>query len=214
MTISVLIVDDHAVFAETLALALSRLDGIRISGTATTAHDALILAKEDEPDLALVDLKLPDVGGIELTRRLRTASPRTRVIILTASTDAGSFARAVVEGVSGYLTKDAGLMEVAEAVRAACAGQVVVPEHVLGRLFSAAGSAPEIALTKRETEVLVLLAGGCDARRIAGLLGITWNTARTYVKNILSKLNAHSQVEAVMTAIRLGIITARSEVDR
>lgn len=214
MTISVLLVDDHTVFVETLAVALASKDGIVVAGTATTAAGGLEAAAETRPDVALVDVELPDFGGIELTRRLRFTAPSTRVIILTASSDASIFAQAMDAGACGYLVKDTALSELTESIRSAYAGQVVVPDAVIGKLlaFRPPSSGVGSDLTRRELEVLALLGEGCDMRSISKSLGITWHTARSYVKAVLTKLGAHSQLEAVAAAMRLGILSSRSDV--
>lgn len=211
MSIRVLVVDDHRVFAETLAAALGGNSDISVVGVATTAGEGADRAAELRPDVALLDLQLPDFDGVELSRRLRSASPGTRVVILTGSTDASFFPKAMAAGASGYLLKDASLSEVTDAVRRAHAGQVVVPERVVGRLADV--RVPEVGpgadLTKRELDVLRLLSEGSDPNTIAKSLGITWHTARSYVKSVLSKLDAHSQLEAVAKATRLGILAPR-----
>jgi DNA-binding NarL/FixJ family response regulator len=216
MAISVLIVDDHAVVVETLALALGRADDLEVAATAGTGEEGLARASALQPAVALVDIGLPDIGGIEVLRRLRATSPGTRVVILTGSSDPAFFAQAMEAGVSGYLTKDAGLGEVTDAIRAAHEGRVVVPEKVVGRLlgFRSAPSGLGADLTHRELQVLALLGEGCDAKRIARTLNVSWHTARSYIKNVLVKLDAHSQLEAVMTAMRLGILESRTSTSK
>lgn len=211
MTTQVLVVDDHAVFAETLAASLSTNPDIEVVGVATTAAEGHQKAARQTPDVALVDLGLPDMGGVDLARRLRTSSSRTRVVILTGDTDAALFPQAMAAGACGYLIKDAGLAEVTDAIRRAAAGQVVVPENVAARLTAVRtpASGPGSDLTRREAEVLRLLSEGGDVRAIAKSLGITWHTARSYVKTLLVKLDAHSQLEAVAKAIRMGILRVR-----
>jgi len=212
MAISVLLVDDHAVVVETLALALAQSDDFEVAGTASTGEEAIAAAAETKPAVALVDMGLPDISGVEVLRRLRVSSPATRVVILTGSSDASHFAQAMEAGVSGYLTKDARLGEVTDAIRAAHEGRVVVPERVVGRLLAPKPTSSGLGadLNRRELEVLALLGEGCDAKRIATTLHVSWHTARGYIKNVLLKLDAHSQLEAVMTAMRLGILESKS----
>jgi DNA-binding NarL/FixJ family response regulator len=211
VAISVLIVDDHAVVVDTLALALGQSGDFSVAATASTGEEGVAQAAATQPAVALVDIGLPDIGGIEVIRRLRVSSPGTKVVILTGSSDATFFAQAMEFGVSGYLTKDARLGEVADAIRAAYEGRVVVPERVVGKLLAAKPAEGGLGadLSKRELEVLALLGEGCDAKRIAGTLNISWHTARSYTKSVLVKLGAHSQLEAVMTAMRLGILESR-----
>lgn len=135
-------------------------------------------------------------------------SPETGVIVLTASEEPSALVSAMDAGVSGYLVKHAALREVTEAIREVHAGRVAIPATLFRKLVTAPiGSGPAGAdLTRREREVLALLAEGCDVQRIAKLLGITWHTARSYVKTLLLKLDAHSQLEAVSKARRLGLL--------
>ena len=209
MSVSVLIVDDHAVFADTLGAALDALADLTVAGVAYTATAGLELAATARPDVALVDLNLPDHDGIEFARRARTVSATTKIVVLTASQDASYFSQAMEAGVSGYLTKQAGFREVADAIAAAHEGRVVVPVSVMERLLAA--SAPTQGagsdLTPRELEVLALLGRGYDAKRAATTLGVTWHTCRSYIKNVLFKLDAHSALEAVRKATRLGILS-------
>ena len=208
MTIGVLLVDDHTVFAETLAAALKTNSDIAILGVANTSTDGLEKATALKPDVALLDVMLPDYDGIELARRVRTASPGTRVVMLTGETDPALFAKAMAAGACGYLIKESSLGDVTDAVRRAYAGQVVVPEKAVTRLTQAHAPAkgPGSDLTERELEVLGLLTQGKDAKMIAKAMGITWHTARSYLKSVLMKLDAHSQLEAVAVATRLGIV--------
>lgn len=213
MTISVLVVDDHKVFVQTLAAALGAAADLEVVGVATTATEALERAAATQPDVALVDLGLPDFGGIELARRLHSDSPRTRVVVLTASQDITYFTEAMEAGVSGYLTKQSAFSEVSEAIIAAHDGRVVVPSSVMERLLAVQAPARGLGsdLTPRELEVLSLMGRGYDAKRVAATMGITWHTSRSYAKNVLTKLDSHSALEAVSRASRLGILVHDTE---
>lgn len=213
MTIAVLVVDDHRVFAQTLAAALSAAADLKVVGVATTATEALEQAAATQPDVALIDLGLPDFGGIELARRLRSDSPGTRVVVLTASQDITFFTEAMEAGVSGYLTKQSAFSEVSDAIIAAHDGRVVVPSSVMERLLATQAPARGIGsdLTPRELEVLSLMGRGYDAKQVAATLGITWHTSRSYAKNVLTKLGSHSALEAVSIASRLGILVHDTE---
>jgi DNA-binding NarL/FixJ family response regulator len=209
VTVSVLVVDDHRVFAQTLAAALGAAPELDVAGVAASGSEALDLAAMTKPDVALIDLGLPDVGGVELARRLRDDSPATRVVVLTASQDIAFFTAAMEAGVSGYLTKQSDFTEVIDAIIAAHDGRVVVPASVMEQLLAARAPTEGLGsdLTPRELEVLALLGRGYDAKRVASTLGISWHTSRSYTKNILTKLQAHSALEAVSKATRLGIVT-------
>jgi DNA-binding NarL/FixJ family response regulator len=208
MTVSVLLVDDHNIFAQTLAAALGAMDGFSVAGVAKTGAEALELAATASPDVALVDLGLPDFGGVELARRLRAANPDTRIVVLTGSLELTFFSEAMEAGASGYLTKESSLDDVIDAITAAHEGRVVVPASVMERLLAA--KAPDTGLgadlTPRELEVLSLMGRGYDAKQVAATLGISWHTSRSYTKNILLKLDAHSALQAVSVATRLGIL--------
>ncbi len=208
MTISVLLVDDHNIFAQTLAAALGAMDGFAVAGVAGSGQDGLDQAQTLQPDVALVDLDLPDFSGVELARRIREQCAATRVVVLTGSLDLAYFSQAMEAGASGYLTKQSGLDDVTEAITAAHDGRVVVPASVMERLLAA--QAPESGLgadlTPRELEVLALMGRGYDAKQVANALSISWHTSRSYIKNILLKLDAHSALQAVSVATRLGIL--------
>lgn len=214
MSVSILVVDDHAVFAETLGAALGAMPDLDVVGVANSAEDAWAQAQTEQPDVALVDIGLPDHSGIEVAQTMREISPRTRIVILTGSQDVSHFTKAMEAGVSGYLTKQAAFPEVSDAVMAAYEGRVVVPASVMERLLAA--SSPDRGLgsdlTQRELEVLVLMSRGYEAKRAAATLGVTWHTCRSYIKNVLMKLDAHSTLEAVRTATRLKIITQDGEL--
>ena len=163
---------------------------------------------ERKPDVALVDIMLGDTDGIELVRTTRFESPATRFVILTGSTQTELFPRAMAAGASGYLFKEMSLRDVVAAIGRAHAGEVVVPEGVATRLTGTHAPSAGIGsdLTPREIEVLALLSAGTDVRGISRSLGITWHTARSYISDVLTKLGAHTQLEAVATATRLGIM--------
>jgi DNA-binding NarL/FixJ family response regulator len=206
--LTVLVVDDHAVFADALSAALEMLPEVALVSTANTLADAITTAAQIQPDVALVDMFLPDADGADVVERLRQESPATRVVVLTASHDVDHFTTAMAAGAAGYLVKQAKFPEVASAVIAANDGRVIVPKHVTDGLLAAAPPARGLGsdLTARELDVLVLLGQGYDARNAAAVLGITWNTCRGYVKNVRTKLGCHSAAEAVHVATRLGMI--------
>ena len=208
MTISVLLVDDHNIFAQTLSAALGAMDGFSVAGVAQTGQDGLEQATSSRPDVALVDLELPDFNGVELARRLRETCPETRVVMLTGSLDLTFFSEAMDAGASGYLTKQSGLEDVTDAITAAHDGRVVVPASVMERLLAAKAPTSGLGadLTPRELEVLSLMGRGYDAKQVASTLHISWHTSRSYTKNILLKLDAHSALQAVSVATRLGIL--------
>jgi DNA-binding NarL/FixJ family response regulator len=209
--ITVLVVDDHLTFAELLAIALQAEQSLSYVGHARTSAEATDLVSRLRPDVVLMDVQLPDLDGISTTELLVAEHPQLRVVILTAHAEPSLVARAAVAGASGFLPKDGALRDVLQALRTAHRGGMVVPSHLLTGALNAgvqgsAGAGSATVLTSREHDVLRLMARGQDARAIAGKLGISLHTCRGYVKSILYKLDTHSQLEAVMKAMRLGLL--------
>jgi DNA-binding NarL/FixJ family response regulator len=209
--ITVLVVDDHQTFAELLALALEAEPALRYVGHARDSAEATRLVAELKPDVVLMDVQLPDVDGLTTTERLIADRPDLRVVVLTAHTDPALVTRAAAAGAAGFLPKDGALRDVLQALRTAHRGGMVVPSQLLAGALAAPPvparpAVPAGTLTGREHEVLRLMGQGMDVRTISRDLGISPHTCRGYVKSILAKLDAHSQLEAVMTAIRLGLL--------
>jgi DNA-binding NarL/FixJ family response regulator len=209
--ITVLVVDDHQTFAELLALALGAEPSLAYIGHARDSAEATRLVAELKPDVVLMDVQLPDVDGLTTTERLLVDHPDLRVVVLTAHTDPALVNRAAAAGAAGFLPKDGALRDVLQALQTAHRGGMVIPAQLLTGALNAtsAQSAPTAStplLTSREHEVLRLMGKGMDVRTIARDLGISPHTCRGYVKSILSKLDAHSQLEAVMVAIKMGLL--------
>jgi DNA-binding NarL/FixJ family response regulator len=159
--------------------------------------------------VVLVDFQLPDRTGVEVAAEVKARNPKTMVVMLTGSTDDRVLLAAIDAGCSGFLTKDRGASEVAEAVRAAAAGEALISPAQLARLLpklSRTHRAVGADLTDRERELLQHLARGQTNKVIAAELHLSVNTVRNYVQSVLTKLNAHSKLEAVSTAVREGII--------
>lgn len=207
--VRVALVDDHAMFTGALARLLAVEDGIEVAGTASTVADGVALAVDAEVDVALVDFHLPDGDGVTAAAEIKRRRSATKVVMLTGSADDRVLVQAIEAGCSGFLTKERAVGEVVAAVRAAAAGEVVVtPQqlaHLLPRLRRTA-STPPWQLTEREVEVLRLVAAGLPNKAIARELHLSTNTVRNYVQAILRRLDAHSKLEAVATAVRVGLI--------
>ncbi|WP_088284385.1 response regulator transcription factor [Kineosporia sp. A_224] len=204
----VAIVDDHRTMADLLAFALAAETGFVFVGHAPTVSTGLDLVGRILPDVVLLDLNLPDGNGMWLAREISTLYPSVRIVILTAETDPSLVSRAAEAGACGYVAKTGGLAEVLEALRSARKGSMVVDNRLiaaLGRPRSTTTAAAP-SLTSREIDVLQELAAGRDVTAAARRLGISPHTARGYVKTILTKLDCHSQLEAVVTAARLGLL--------
>jgi DNA-binding NarL/FixJ family response regulator len=203
----VLLVDDHQTFAELLKRALDSEDDVECVGHARNGSEALQLAQRLDPDVVLMDLELPDGDGITFTADLVSWNPAVRVLILTAHAGPGEFTRAGAAGACGFLAKTGSLDELLDALRTAHRGSVVLPASVAAGLSTPAASrTDDLSLTPRELEVLRLLGRGLDPRCISRELGVSLHTCRGYVKSLLLKLGAHSQLEAVVIASRAGLI--------
>jgi DNA-binding NarL/FixJ family response regulator len=198
--IRILVVDDHRTFAELLELAFTWEDDLECIGTATNAADALERTEELLPDVVLMDVQLGDGDGIAATAELTRRFPRLRVVILSAFVNQAMIARAARAGACALLPKDGALVEMLQAVRSAPRGQFLVHPALLAGADteSPLSSAPVGVLTPRELQVLQLLGSGLGAQAIAAELGISVATCRGHVKNVLAKLGAHSQLEAVV----------------
>ncbi|HET9517693.1 MAG TPA: response regulator transcription factor [Actinoplanes sp.] len=216
-SIRVLVVDRHQTFGELLALAIGGQPDLHHVGHAATGAEARRLVAELRPDVVVMDVDLPDDDGVVVTEQLRAAFPDTRIVVLTAAAEPELVGRATAAGASGFLTKDGALGDVLHAVHTAHGGGMTVSSQLLTGLLRS--TAPAVAagagangarcggLTAREHEVLRLMAAGMDARAIARRLGITLHTCRGYVKSVLAKLDAHSQLEAVAVATRRGLLS-------
>jgi len=207
--ITVLVVDGHQTFAELLGVALRGQPDLRYVGHARNGEQALRLAAELRPDVILLDPELPDTDGIAIAEMLRHRQPDTRVVILTASSEATLVGRATAAGAAGFLSKNGALGDVLHAVHTAHGGGMTVSTDILARLLRS--TSPVVGprgggLTAREHEVLELMGSGLDPRAIARRLGISVHTCRGYVKAVLAKLDVHSQLEAVAVATRRGLI--------
>jgi DNA-binding NarL/FixJ family response regulator len=207
--VGVVVVDDHRMFAESLARLLDDDGGINVLGVAATAEEAIESAARLQPRVMLIDYQMPDMDGVEIAAEVKRHDPEIMVVMLTASTDDRVLLRAIDAGCSGFLTKDRAASEVAEAVRAAAAGEALISPAQLARLLpklSPTHRAVGADITDRERELLVLLARGGTNKAIAAELHLSVNTIRNYVQSVLTKLGAHSKLEAVSTAVREQII--------
>ena len=205
--ISVLIVDDHSVVRRGLRMFLEDDPTLIIVGEASDGEEAVRLARKMRPDVVLMDLLLPKLDGIAATETIRRELPDTQVVALTSVLEDVSVVGAVKAGAIGYLMKNADADELVSAIHAAAAGQVRLSPEASKRLVREVRSpqSPE-TLTQRETEVLRLLAEGNSNKQIARALGVTEQTVKTHVHNLLSKLGMLSRTQAALYAARLGLI--------
>ena len=205
----VLVVDDERLFAELMRVALTNAQGIEVVGVLHDVSSTLAAAPGLAPTVVLADYHLPDGTGADIARRLRRALPDAAVLVLTGDPSSGTLADVARSGAVGHLTKARGLDEVVAAVRAASTGEILFAPGELQRLLVTDRTTPalEEPLTARELEVLRNLAGGASTAAAAAVLGISTATLRAHVQAILRKLGAHSRLEAVAEAARLGLIT-------
>ena len=207
--IRVLLVDDHQLLTGSLAAVLSREPDIEVVGAAGTVADAKALSRE-RLDVVLMDYRLPDGTGADATRAIKARWPSAHVVMLTALNDDETVLESIQAGADGYLTKDRAVDEVVGAVRAAHAGETLLPRSVIMGIAQRVAAArdrtverrPIEPLTPRELEVLRALAEGLSTPEISERLFIAPNTLRTHVQNIMGKLRVHSKLEAVAFALR------------
>lgn len=208
---TVLVIDDHLTFAELLTAALDREPDLVSVGHATTASEGVALSHQLQPDLVVMDVKLPDGDGFSATSAILQSHPQARVIVLTAHATAEVLERAAKAGACGFLPKDGSLASMLQTLRHARQGSLVVDPALMASLTShrrqlEAEHRHVPALTPREQVVLELMGEGKDVRTMAKELNLSPLTCRGYVKTLLSKLGAHSQLEAVAIASRLRLI--------
>jgi DNA-binding NarL/FixJ family response regulator len=207
--ITVVIVEDHAMVAESLAAALSAEPDLTVVGIAGTVADGVDLVAAAQPDVVLMDLMLPDGDGAQATVEILRRVPETRVILLTAASGQDILGHAVEAGCVGMLSKTRPIADVRAAVRRAGAGEAVFEAGdlmgLVGRMHPQEEE-PVDPLTARERDVLARLARGSSTEAIADDLVLSIHTVRNHVRNLMGKLGAHSRLEAVAVALRQGLI--------
>ena len=207
----VLVVDDHRAFAELLAGALQAA-GMAVLGTAYSAAQAIAVAQEVQPDVVVVDIQMPRQDGLSATRRLREVAPTTVVAVVSDHRDPEWVVRATQAGASAFIPKEGSLAEMLDVLTRVRAGQMLIAPSTFATAPSdSTRPAPEGGfrpqLTRREQEVLDCLGSGMHIKAIARVLGITLETCRGYAKSLYTKLGVHSQLEAVVKAQQLGLLT-------
>jgi len=201
--IRVLCADDHPVVLEGLRALLNAQADIEVVATASNGHEAIELFNTHHPDITILDLRMPGLGGLDAVTEIRRADANARVVILTTYQGDEDIYRALQAGAITYLLKETLSDDLVEVVRQVHAGGRPVPKEVASRL---ATRISQPALTRREVEVLRLVAKGYRNKEVAADLGICEETAQVHVRNILAKLNVHDRTEAVTIAIQRGIL--------
>jgi NarL family two-component system response regulator LiaR len=210
--IRVLIVDDHAVVRGGLRLFLLAFDDLELVGEASSGERAPAMCAELQPDVVLMDLMMPGMGGVEAIRLIRQRQPQVQVIALTSFPEDELVQAALRAGAISYLLKTISAGELAAAIRAAAAGQATLAPEATQALLRQAGPPPVgHDLTERERQVLALLVQGLSNAEIAARLVISESTAKFHVSNILAKLQASSRAEAVAVALQSGLVGGGSQ---
>jgi two-component system, NarL family, response regulator LiaR len=209
--ITILIVDDHAVVRQGIQTFLETNLDLEVTGTAERGQEAVEIAARCQPDVALVDMILPGMDGIEITRKLREVSPNTRVIIFTSYHEDHQIFPAIRAGALSYILKDARPAEIAEAIRKAYQGEAVLDSRVAARIVQDMQGGeetinPYAVLSERELDVLQRIAAGMSNQEIAENLVIGESTVKTHVGNILGKLHLTDRTQAAVFAWAKGIV--------
>ena len=209
-----LIVDDHDLFRTGLRNLLEE-QGVQVSGEAASGNDAVRSVREDAPDVVVMDLNMPGMGGVEATRHIAAIAPLTRVVVLTISDEDADVMDAILAGACGYLLKDSSIDELMAGIRAAWRGESLISPGIAAKVLQrvrATSAQPEIAdtirseLSEREIEVLKLIANGKDNAVIAAELHISPKTVKNHISNILMKLQIDNRIQAAVYAVRSGIV--------
>jgi DNA-binding NarL/FixJ family response regulator len=220
--IRVLTADDQRVVREGLAMVLGLLPGIEVVGAAADGDEAVALARDLEPDVVLMDLRMPRCDGVEATRQLREQAPQVKVIVLTTYADDQSVLEALRAGARGYLTKDAGAEEIRRAIEQVLDDQAAIDPAVQHHLVDAIASGPAArakpaattglpdGLTPREAEVLALIAEGLSNTEIAERLVVSEATVKSHINHLLTKIQARDRAQAVSYAYSTGLVAPPS----
>lgn len=214
MSVRLLLADDHPMLRDGLRRSLVE-EGFDVVGEASDGFEAVDKAAELRPQVVLMDVTMPNCDGVEATRRIRSTMPEVKVVMLTMHADTDVLERALAAGASGYLVKDCSLDEIADAVRMAADDAALSPTLATSMLDEVRrldgpdrGGQPdeERVVTKREEEVLQLIADGCSTGEVAERLYISQKTVKNHLASIYQKLDARDRTQAVLQAVRMGII--------
>jgi DNA-binding NarL/FixJ family response regulator len=207
-------VDDHDLFRAGLRNLLDDQE-VEVVGECDNGTDALDAVRELAPDVVVMDLNMPSMGGVEATRHITSIAPLTRVVMLTISEDDGDVMDAILAGACGYLLKDSSIQDLMSGIKAASRGESLISPNIAAKVLQrvrATSTQPEIAntiraeLSDREIEVLKLIANGKDNAVIAGELHISPKTVKNHISNILMKLQIDNRIQAAVYAVRSGIV--------
>ncbi len=211
MTIRLMLADDHRMLREGLSRSM-REQGFDIVGEAGDGAEAVALALRVRPDVILMDVTMPEMDGVEACRQVRSQLPDTKVVMLTMHADQQVLTSAIRSGATGYLVKDCSTEEIASAVRMAASGETALSPQLAAsmlnevRRWDLPHKEEERIITKREEEVLQLIADGCSTPEVAERLYISQKTVKNHLASIYQKLDARDRTQAVLAAVRMGIV--------
>jgi two-component system, NarL family, response regulator DegU len=213
VALRLLLADDHRMLREGLRRSMTE-EGFDVVGEAADGLEAVRLSEALVPDVVLMDVTMPEMDGVEAARRIHEAQPGVRVVMLTMHADADVVTSAIRAGATGYLVKDCSTDEIAAAVRMAASGDTALSPQLAGAMLDelrrldkpSATTDEERVITKREEEVLQLIADGCSTPEVASRLFISQKTVKNHLASIYQKLDARDRTQAVVQAVRMGII--------
>ena len=212
MTIRLMLADDHRMLREGLSRSMSE-HGFDVVGEARDGAEAVNMAQRLTPDVILMDVSMPEMDGVEACRQVRAAVPETKVVMLTMHADQEVLANAIRAGACGYLVKDCSTEEIAGAVRTVFSGEVALSPQLAAsmldevRKLATVPTREDRVVTKREEEVLQLIADGCSTSEVADQMYISQKTVKNHLASIYQKLDARDRTQAILRAVRMGIIS-------
>jgi two-component system response regulator NreC len=208
MAVRVLLADDHEIVRQGLRILLER-EGFQVIGEASNGHEAVKLCEANHPEVAILDLSMPILNGVDAAREIMKSNPRTKVVLLTMHTEDHLILESLRAGVTGYVLKTRAASELVQALRAVCRGEMFLTQSIsrtIVQAFLHNAPVPDNLISDRERQVLQLVAEGKTTKEIASLLGISVKTAESHRSNLMDKLNIHDTAGLVRYAIRIGLI--------